>query len=201
MAGRAGKRAVRRVRFERPYGTAGRRLLAYSVFYHHPAHHRTGKRHGGADVLPDVLRVDGGLLGAALCAAQRVHVPLPSRHLPCAGQYPRPAAGQASDAAAGYGAGSFLRLVQEHYRGAGGLHRNHPCAFAAGDDGQYRGRAGGAGAAVPRGLAHGAFHADRRSAGHWLLYVHVQRLSREVPAHSHRDEGTQRHGCGVHQRH
>ena len=75
---------------ERPYGTAGRRLLAYSVFYHHPAHHRTGKRHGGADVLPDVLRVDGGLLGAALCAAQRVHVPLPSRHLPCAGQYPRP---------------------------------------------------------------------------------------------------------------
>ena len=50
---------------------------------------RTGKRHGGADVLPDVLRVDGGLLGAALCAAQRVHVPLPSRHLPCAGQYPR----------------------------------------------------------------------------------------------------------------
>ena len=27
------------------------------------------------------------------------------------GQYPRPAAGQASDAAAGYGAGSFLRLV------------------------------------------------------------------------------------------
>ena len=29
----------------------------------------------------------------------------------CAGQYPRPAAGQASDAAAGYGAGSFLRLV------------------------------------------------------------------------------------------
>ena len=30
-------------------------------------------------------------------------------NVPCAGQYPRPAAGQASDAAAGYGAGSFLR--------------------------------------------------------------------------------------------
>ena len=26
-------------------------------------HHRTGKRHGGADVLPDALRVDGELLG------------------------------------------------------------------------------------------------------------------------------------------
>ena len=111
VAGRAGKRAVRRVRFERPYGAAGRRLLACSVFHHHPAHHRTGKRHGGADVLPDALRMDGGLLGAALCAAQRVHLSLPPCDVPCAGQYPRPAAGQASDAAAGYGAGSFLRLV------------------------------------------------------------------------------------------
>ena len=43
--------------------------------------------------LPDALRVDGGLLGAALCAAQRVHIPLPSRHLPCVGQYPHTAAG------------------------------------------------------------------------------------------------------------
>ena len=176
VAGRAGKRAVRRVRFERPYGAAGRRLLAYSVFHHHPAHHRTGKRHGGADVLPDVLRVDGGLLGAALCAAQRVHVPLPSRHLPCAGQYPRPAAGQASDAAPWHGTGPFLRLVQEHYRRARGLHRNHPCPPAAGDDHQHRGGAGGTGAAVHRGLAHGAFHADRCAPGHWLLHVHVQRL-------------------------
>ena len=61
--------------------------------------------------LPDALRMDGGLLGAALCAAQRVHLSLPPCDVPCAGQYPRPAAGQASDAAAGYGAGSFLRLV------------------------------------------------------------------------------------------
>ena len=68
-------------------------------------------RHGGASPLPDALRMDGGLLGAALCAAQRVHLSLPPCDVPCAGQYPRPAAGQASDAAAGYGAGSFLRLV------------------------------------------------------------------------------------------
>ena len=40
------------------------------------------------------LRVDGGLLGAALCAAQRVHLSLPPCDVPCAGQYPRPAAGR-----------------------------------------------------------------------------------------------------------
>ena len=40
-----------------------------------------------------------------------VSTSLPPCDVPCAGQYPRPAAGQASDAAAGYGAGSFLRLV------------------------------------------------------------------------------------------
>ena len=27
-----------------PYGAAGRCLLAYSVFHHHPAYHRTGKQ-------------------------------------------------------------------------------------------------------------------------------------------------------------
>lgn len=66
-------------------------LIPY--FNHHPAHHRTGRRHGGADVLPDALRVDGGLLGVALCAAQRVHLPLSPRHFPCDGQYPHTAAG------------------------------------------------------------------------------------------------------------
>lgn len=36
---------------------------------------------------------------------------------------------------------------------------------------------------------------------HVLLYVHVQRVSGEVPAHRDLYEGPQRHGCGVHQRH
>ena len=90
---KAGKRAVRRVRFERPYGAAGRRLLPCAVFHHHPAHHRTGKRDGGAFPLPDPLRVDGGLLGAALCAAQRFHLSFPPCHLPCVSQYPHTAAG------------------------------------------------------------------------------------------------------------
>ena len=88
VAGRAGKRAVRRVRFERPYGAAGRCLLAYSVFHHHPAYHRTGKRHGGASPLPDALRMDGGLLGTALCAHSVFHLSLPPCDVPCAGQYP-----------------------------------------------------------------------------------------------------------------
>ncbi len=38
------------------------------------------------------------------------------------------------------------------------------------------GALGGAGAVVYRGLAYGAFYADRRAAGRWLLYVHVQRV-------------------------
>ena len=139
VAGRAGKRAVRRVRFERPYGAAGRCLLAYSVFHHHPAYHRTGKRHGGASPLPDALRMDGGLLGAALCAAQRVHLSLPPCDVPCAGQYPRPAAGQASDAAAGTvldrSSGSYKNIIVERVDSI----ENHPCPPAAGDDHQHRG--------------------------------------------------------------
>ena len=67
---------VRRVRPERPYGTAGCRMLPCAVFYHHSDHYRAGQRHGGAVAMPDALRVDGGLLGAALCAAQRFNLPL-----------------------------------------------------------------------------------------------------------------------------
>ena len=80
-------------------------------YFNHSDHYRAGQRHGGAFPLPDALRVDGGLLGVALCAAQRFHLAFPPCHLPCISQYPHTAAGQAGNAAPWHGAGPFLRLL------------------------------------------------------------------------------------------
>ena len=173
MAGRAGKRAVRRVRFERPYGAAG---VACSLIPYFIIIRLITALVNGTAELPRCLTLCAWMAGCwvlryvlhsvstSLSHHATFHV-LANTRTRLLDKLATLPLGTVLD----HSSGSYKNIVVERVDSIettlAHLLPEMTC--------QHRRCAGGTGAAVHRGLAHGPFHVHRPAAGHSLLYVHV----------------------------